>query len=537
MLKVLLVDDEKAIAEGIQKIIAGFALGFDDFRIAGDGQEALEQLDEYQPDVIITDIRMIYLDGLALCEKIRQRKDAFRDIPILVISGYSDFNYARTAIKYNVFGYILKPIDKRELLEHLQKVKLYLEAEMQRLQSMHEHHLMNEELLFRLLCNSETTEEETGELFLEAGVTLQSFKTFYLVALYNKSDRDSLMQSNFSGSCKKYFIQLVKDLGNNGYKLLCSMDVNKLLLGMFGEEETAKNSFAALLADFNGRNKSGDGKLLLVGDPFVRMTQIREVYFQIRSLYKNRRLLYDRVIATYDNVKKRKKEGSVDLKEIHSILQAVRVGDIKTMMAQFDILKDYIDRNEVFTIDYIEGIYKSICMEIHKYFYSQWLARFCPEVLDRLLNAHSLIESTRSLSELHSEVRSLVLDFATAYISSERKDESLDIVETVKRYVLENYYDSAMSLQNIADKLGISTSFLSTQFKKGTGFSFNDYLTQIRMNKAAELLKQNKLSVLDISRRVGYISDKHFFVVFKKYFNITPAKYGRKASLEKNFHR
>jgi two-component system, response regulator YesN len=529
MYKVLLVDDERVIMEGIQKIIKGFDLGFGEIRIAEDGQDALEMLEQFEPDMIITDIRMVYMDGLTLCERIRQRKDLLRDIPIVVISGFSEFNYARTAIKYDVFAYLLKPIDKRELYDALVKIKEQLQNNNL---SSSKHNTLNEELLFTLLSNKELSIEQADKLIKSSGLSVERYSKYYLLAAYDRNNRGYALEAVQSVDYREILIKLAASLRERSMDLLCSLDIEKLLMGLFGVAMQAKSSPVEVLTKLLNRKHEFNDCIVFISSGSDKITDIYHLYGQIRTIYKSRRLFYDCDVVTFEDVQNRTQEGTINLKEIRNILQGIGSGNAKLIMEQFDSIRDYIAGNKNFSIDYIEGIYINLCLETYKSYYNLQISRSNRDVLDKLLNANSLIESTRSLSEMHSSIRGLILDFMRLYGEYKKADVSNDMIEAARKYIEENYHNPNISLQSVSEKLGMNNSYLSTQFKKETGLSFNDYLTSIRVSKAIDFMQQKNLSILDIGRKVGYVSDKHFFVVFKKHTGMTPAKFRSKAAIE-----
>ena len=126
--RIILVDDEEEVRTSIIKKIDWKSAGFQVVGDAENGQDALEKIEQLEPDVVMTDIRMPYMDGLTLIEKIRQK---YPSMKILIFSGFDDFEYAKQAIKLNVTEYILKPVNVEELTEILERVKANLDDEIE----------------------------------------------------------------------------------------------------------------------------------------------------------------------------------------------------------------------------------------------------------------------------------------------------------------------------------------------------------------------------------------------------------------------
>ena len=151
--RILLVDDEEEVRRGIIRKMEWESLGFEVAGDAENGEEALEKVEQLQPDVVITDIRMPYMDGLTLTRRIRQKYPSMR---VLIFSGFDDFEYAQQAIKLNVTEYILKPVNVEELSEILTRVRENLDEEIEQrsnINSLRESYLRNQPILRELFLN------------------------------------------------------------------------------------------------------------------------------------------------------------------------------------------------------------------------------------------------------------------------------------------------------------------------------------------------------------------------------------------------
>ncbi len=172
MYRLMLVDDQRVIMEGIAKLIRKEDLPFDHFIFASSGEEALERLVSEAPDAMITDIRMPGMDGLELCRRIRERKDEFRDMPILILTGYDEFAYAREAIAQKVLFYLLKPVRLEELYTSCRMMVDVLEERKVRLSEKASHMNLREHLIRNALNPTNRTslheEHPEGLLLVQA---------------------------------------------------------------------------------------------------------------------------------------------------------------------------------------------------------------------------------------------------------------------------------------------------------------------------------------------------------------------------------
>ena len=195
---VLLVDDEEEVIQIIMKKIDWESMGFKVVGYAHNGVEALEIAEEYQPDVVLTDIKMPYMDGLVLSRKL---KELYRTIKIIIFSGFDEFEYAKEAIKLEVEEYLLKPINATELTEVFQRIRKNLDREMdekRNIDKLQEYYMESLPLLqenfFTSLIEGRIPDDQIEKYLVNYQIKLEG--PFYIITLLHVSTADQQMEMN-----------------------------------------------------------------------------------------------------------------------------------------------------------------------------------------------------------------------------------------------------------------------------------------------------------------------------------------------------
>lgn len=272
----------------------------------------------------------------------------------------------------------------------------------------------------------------------------------------------------------------------------------------------------------------GNGISMLISSVIENGDEIYKAYKQVERIDKYFDIIPEKKVIKYNDILTGKENGPSFLQEINNIIRGIEKGKITLLMKQFEKIKNYIVNNKNLSINYIEAVYTRICLKIHKTFYNYKNYQMYWELFDKMIDIKNIIDNSTDFNEMHSSIRELVSNFYVEYNNSRNKKlETGDIIESAKFLIEKNFSDPGFSLQSLADNLRISVSYLSTLFKRELGSCFNDYVSDIRIKKPIEMLKNEDVSISEIGRKVGYTSEKYFFVVFKKYTGMTPGKYRR----------
>lgn len=532
MLKVIIADDEDKICQLIYKLINWEEMGMSVVGIAHNGVEALELIQALTPDIAITDIRMPGFDGL---EFIERAKEYNSQVQFVIISGYQHFEYAQRAIKYGVLDYLLKPVNKEELIGTLTKMKdRYLERAEQL--SKEEKMILNMKnnidklrigflrgILFQRINKAkdislEIVNKEYQFLFQEGyfqiviakldGIT-QSYssnlkfleeKVLQIIANNLKDfcyDMESLFEENIFYCILNYSQANKKILRKQCKTLLDEIILQKEIfenmevtvgLGIPEDDiQTIDNSLKTAIWAYQQRLIVGTNRVI-EGDAMVS------------NQLANSKLFYD------------------FNKSMNNALERL---DVDSVVESLRFLKESL-RNRTETSGYeVLQMAKEIC---NLYLIAMRNNKFPITDGDALFEKfNSEINNYGSINALFHYMTTTIIGYLEKVIDDKKQLDTKPIREA-KQYIQENYM-KPLTLEDVSAKVGFNTTYFCSLFKKDTGNTFLEYLYEIRMNKAKELLKETNLSIAVICEQVGYSDIKHFTKIFTKNSGLKPNEY------------
>lgn len=523
----VIVDDEPEIREGIRDNIPWEELGFSFAGACANGNEALELVERSAPDVVMTDINMPFMDGLALCERIAGLAPATK---VLIISGYDDFDYARKALQLQVYDFILKPVTPTEFKATLASLKRRLDAEREtrrdqeriRRQLEESLPLLRERFLNRLLAG-ETPAAEAGERLDYFGLSLPSKGACYLAMAAEIEDK---------GRGEEFELDVIAarntaDAALEGeYRCISFQDQSDRLVflgwgqapdSLYRESLKAAELLRSALARTGMETvKIGVGEavdaLALLGRSY--QDALRALSFAMLRGKAG-------VTAYRELVGKIGHERGNPTDWGKAISSALRTASIEDARAR---------------IDAMIGSFRAAAFDVEAYHAT---LRLTLAAIVRTLEDLELSEAEifrgegdpfARIRELKSldEARDWYFDLSDRIVLALRERQESFARAKVREaidYMAEHYAESDLSLSSLCKELFISTSYFSSIFKKYQERTFVEHLTVLRMDKAKELLRTSGLKTYEVAERVGY-SDPHYFSLsFRKFSGTTPTSY------------
>lgn len=525
--KVLLVDDEEEVIQVIMKKIDWEALGFLVVGYANNGVKALELVEEFRPDVVMTDIKMPFMDGMELSNRIRAE---FPTIKILFFTGFDEFEYAKGAIQLEAEEYILKPVNAAELTNVFAKLKTKLDREISEKRNV----------------------EILQKYYMESLPVLQA--NFYTSLLEGRIDAEEIpgylsnYQLDFSGP---FFCCLVihtsasrtpKDIS----PLLLSASVQKQAEERLAQKWQAKcffylgntilipqlaneNAVSELTDDCDRFCKYADciiGAVVTVGIGRVcgNLMELSQSYESAREAVSYR-VLYGsgRAINMKEIVPSQGGNASSSREfQLSNLFKMIRMGsaeEVVTAVEEYLNHADFSDKSlqqhHVDVMELISTLYRfSINNDVQAPEFSGDIMKLYGRLLELEPDA------------LQKWLVDSCLAFREEFIHARNKSTK-SFVSRAKEYVHNNYAEEELSLDDICQVLGVSNSYFSTIFKKETGSSFVSYLTDYRMERARDLLIETDEKSYIIAKSVGYTDPNYFSYVFKRRFGVSPSKYRR----------
>ncbi len=510
---ILIVDDEYMIRKGLKYSIKWEELGFKVASEAVSAEEALKMLENMNIDVVLTDIKMPGKNGLDLISIIKKQ---FPHIKTVIISGFDDFNYSITAMKLEVHDYILKPINKNNIISTFSSLKEKLDKENQQRGIMEARENAANKLFFqRLLNNDFLNQEELLEFVGRHGITYP-FETCCVIVLRIRQIV-SLVTDKFSGSRNK----LEKALDD------ILLNINKQL----GLEQA--RSFSVMTGDnYSVLTTIGKAELLsqqikyavseLTTDFIIGIGQSNEISYLnvsfLQAIEAVNSCNTEMTICKFDGYT-RKKDLDISRKVYLGklIIQKIDEGKFEELESVVEmVFKEFsgIDLNVVFNwcINSIYGIidYFSINSFSTKKLISDFdimniTADFSLQAIETSYR-DKLNKVKELMNSLHASSAELVVRKACEIANAE-------------------YLNPELSLQDIASRLNISYGYLSAVFKQITGVNFSVYLTNIKMNRARKLILEGSNKIYEIADLVGYSSARYFTDQFRRQFGVSPSDY------------
>ncbi len=507
MLNIIVVDDEERIRQGMVALIAKAERNYHISGCFSNGIEALKHIDSFPVDVVITDIKMPRMDGLALIERLRESKPELRCI---VLSGFSDFEYARNAIRFGVVDYLLKPVDKQELYNIL------LQVEQEAANRRKNNELLKEEAIKSILLGEledqkiahvvESYKMETNPQKYTVLVIKASHSSNALQIISYLKERDHAEREIVSLDNQMLALILCSD-GNQGDNIKwlrkmsksIFMDLQQQVPGYFSiGESTQLNSYlewnrgyieAKDACHYNFYTNGGNG-----GNVTTHAENAKY------NLYGNEDIAI------------------VLQKQFRSVLERMDVNGIGKCIHHI------FTEIERCRLKYEEIIH--LCDTI-LYTASKEVTGFSNEVIKKYGIRDHLMEQLKNMFTLNDLEYKLtdVINQTISAVEAGRYNSGNRTIEEVKQ-ILEKEYHRVWELNEISERVHLNPSYLSKVFKEKTGETITEFLTSIRINKAKALLKNHmELKAYEVGEQVGYPDPVYFNKLFKKVVKLTPKEY------------
>lgn len=534
-IKVFLVEDEMVIRRGIKNSIDWEKEGYIFCGEASDGELAYPMIIKEKPDILITDIRMPFMDGLELCKLVKKE---LPNIKILILSGYDEFDYAKEAIRLGVTEYLLKPISSGKLLEALNGVSESIRREKEdkdlvrkymeemRENTEHEKQKFFEQMIAGNLSMADALETgEKYEMNLSAGMyNLLLFR--FTLGEENRKSGELLGEAEYAIEKLTERLEYVFEFqrGVEGWVFLLMADNEEQMSERVKElskdlEEIMKNY--STIAYFGG-----------IGQPVARLRELEESFREAeRALAARFTMELNRIISVED-IRMAQNVDTLDDIEITSFGEIEKT---RTMLEKFlnngaeDEIDEFVD---VYINELPEENLKSVLMRQYIIMDAYIvMMSFCEkfEGIEGEMQAQSeelknSMKTIQTLEEIKNYIRMLLKKIIGVRDTISGRRYS-DIIEIAKDQIRKTYMSDEISLNTIAAEVGMSPSYFSSIFSKEMGKTFVEYLTEIRMDRAKELLMCSSMKTSEIGYEVGYKDPHYFSYIFKKTQNYTPEEF------------
>ncbi|MBU3112209.1 response regulator [Clostridium lacusfryxellense] len=502
MLKVLLIDDEPIVREGLKTIINWEENGFFICGEAVDGRTGLNKILCLKPDLVLMDIRMPGINGIDAIKKAKE--DGYKG-KFIILSGYSDFKYAQSAVRLGVSSYILKPIDELELIESIKSIALEISNDVTHKKCMD---MGEKQLKDDILRNIVMKSVSINNLLIQSYNLNFEFDYFEFIIIDTTSDENFRIIANYFCNCENADVFKIEDRPVLIFKGYSDINESNIIQNLYKELLRANESMFIAI----GRLIKSIEELSISYKDAVGILNNRFLYEELHIVH------FEDIICVNENVVIKSIDNNMRDMSYHfeRLYTAIEVGDIEKINKITAEVGDYF-RKQKYTSEKIKGI----CVNMVSGIIEKTILNY-EEFKNNPVNESIIgreIYNTISLQKL-------ILYINNEFILISNKICNTSPQNTMKRilnYIEKNYYKD-LKLEFLAEIFCYNSAYLGKMFKNYTGEGFNGYLDKIRMEKAKLLLEQGELKVYQVSEKVGYKSIDYFYSKFKKHFGVSPKK-------------
>lgn len=511
--QVFFVEDEIVTREGIRDKVDWRGHGFEFCGEASDGEMALPLIQTLQPDVVMTDIKMPFMDGLQLCKIIRERMPW---VKVIILSGHDEFEYAQKAIKLGVTEYLLKPITAQELHNVLQRIGAQIDGERKeqehvrklRVQVDEYQSTLREKFLLKLVVGALSSTEAIEQ---SQALNIDLVARYYQVTVIRIERSDSALPFNYQ-ACQQVHQIIERLVEHNPDVFLLEKDPEELALILKGNtpEFLIEENDLLLKRIEEEIRRSGSRIVIARGALKKRIADIYQSFIEAMVNIKN--------VASDTRI------DGVELLKIDpaAIEQYLKFGTQEEFARFFDarirpvgeaacrsaMLKNYI------FIDLLVAVAKFV----------NTLGGNIDQIVPNFNTLGSVLANLRTIEQMRLQAQEIIVG-ALAFRDSQTTNQYARMIQHAKEYIAQHYLDPELSLNQVAVHVNLSPSYFSAVFSQECATTFKEYLTELRIRKAKELLRTTARRSYEISYQIGY-SDPHYFShVFRKATGLSPREF------------
>lgn len=505
-MKVLIMEDEVQIREGLRTEIFWEKYGIDEVYTARNGEIGYEMAKKIRPEIILTDIRMPKMDGISAVKKL---KAILPDCSIIFISAYPEKNYFKEAIRLKAVSFVEKPIDREELDKVLQEAVseqrqcIFAQEQKKRADLYNCQQLVN-----RLCRNQFTNKEECRRLLREVGLDGDSY-TFFACVIVSHTKEEGAEEYQWN----QFYSMLIR---------LEEVASVRILIGQNQSQQMVCHTFMKKEEQYEKVLQWLKQEAAAIPRCNLLAGSIQNSYMKLHESYKDTAILMNK--AFYSDY------GEIVYTDCSEIVMTL---DMSAWKAEFteqlaqgkpEAILELLEKYKESILEHRRMHYTKI-RELYLYMYGE-LNRYMEKKAILLneekesLHMHELFLKNGNYEELHLGIVKLAQRIFEAGASTE--DE---LVVHIKKYIMANYQNPWLSIKEIADAAGKSVSYTCVMFKKETGITLNQYLTEVRLEASKIFLGNSRNNIRTVAEKCGYTDSSYYARAFKKYTGVKPSDY------------
>lgn len=523
MIKLMIADDEPWVREGLYRAVEWDDMGIEVVGCASNGQEAYDLYIENRPRIIITDIKMPFMDGLELTKKIL---DMDSDAYILLISAYSDFDYAKRALELGAMDYILKPFSKKKILSIIEKAVNSIHSSDEKKQLVEKSRKYIKQYVIDKITGTLYTEYSDIKKLLEENSLVIYNRDIAVIVARLMINVKSPAHLPDPAAMKCFFEYAQGYLSAYFPYVLATVKESGLFTAILGlDEGNTYNYVKEKIHDLYNKTDPEYKNHLIIGAGKIYETILNAYNSYCEALISlNYNIsLSSNGVCLFDDLATGNSMDSKNITEFYSRLENIiskrNMDEVRTILEELEplIIQNY------YLYDY----------DLKSFFYQ--LASIPVNILlKNNLRITDVFEDGVNINNIVNSVETIV-EFKTRYIQIIEKvisflEKKSDLyvrkdIEKIKRFINGHFCDSSISLNMIADTIGLTPAYVSKLFKQELGISYVEYITDLRINRARELLENHNYKIYEIAEMTGYTNTNYFISLFKKHVGVPPAEY------------
>lgn len=533
MLKIIIVEDEDLLRDGLSTCVSWEKLGYELAGAAEDGIMALSLIERVSPDVVITDIRMPHMDGIELSEQIKEK---YPQIKIVIISGYDEFEYARRALKVGVSEYILKPVNLEQLDAVMKSIAETIlaerekEREILKLKDMSKQGLgtIRQNLFSKILLRKQSP-EELGDLIAQIEEHVSG--KYYSVGILERQDFpivsidcDYLEIIEMDRAFEQMVSRRLEDYQESGegkhIEILRSNNCERLFCIVHNSAQEVKGIIKGIGSLFDVGTEEMEHLQLTFGCISKELTGLYKSFLNARGICEKK------FLENWAQILHRDGKASSTIQHMNydaqSLFFEVRSGTAEGIEHCLDEFHESLSREKIVSYMQIVMIVSNLYFELIKL--PDEVGGNIQEIIGEPMECfHRIIEKRRRHEMIEEVGRVCIL--IHEYFDSVSGAKLQGVLKRILEYIEKHYMEEDLAMKDVADYAYISVSYLSLILKKELGKTFIEYLTEVRIEKAKNYLLHTNMKNYEVANACGYSTPAYFSTVFKGVCGISPSAF------------
>ncbi|MEM1502571.1 response regulator [Domibacillus sp. 8LH] len=508
--RIVIVDDDRIIRRSLSTAIPWKEHGFELAGEAADGEKGLALIKETNPQIVISDIKMPYMDGLEMAGKIKEMNTG---IKVILLTGFEDFSFAQKAISVRAFDYLLKPVNRDCLLQKAKEARAEWEKEQNDRRQLDDHLPMRRQHFIRALLYKKVDSTGLEDQIRELGLALHSP---VLAVLLVKLDEPVHQQSG-----NKRIKKRILSLAEQHFPASAITEMRPGEFAVIWPIPADMENWTMQIEAFQStiRGSLHTSVTVTAGGLCDELQRISDAYSEASAAMEFRHIIGKDRFFTIEDVGESVQEAQPFLQQFvqEKVIEKVKMGMLSEVEQFFSedrlqqLKKAYLPFQEV----RMAAVHLLIMLSREV---ESWREERQKEIVRYVQDINGL----QTIQEVFEKLHHTFIQMAQS-LEGQRKKRS--VVDEAVDYIKEHFCEEDLTLQKTASHVHMNAAYLSAQFKAEKGINFVDFLLDLRMKKAMQLLRQEQLKIYEVASMVGYSNPQYFSICFKQYTNHSPGQF------------